>query len=209
MIDDVPLTTAAVPGIVIQRNAGHIWKGRTRQYMTVTTHRWIEYENGMGVVRMRSRPVSESVRESRAFNKEAKGYERRLGEYFTQVLTGCGRINRLPSLQSGDIGALPEVLVCENGLLSWDLTRYNEISRGMLWETTCSLMVALALAAFFPLISFPRLVNWRTNRENGKTSKMANLGGLRAGNRKESSPGRALKDPEVGDLGPEVTGRGN
>ena len=73
-IDDVQLTTAAVPGIVIQRNADHIWKGRTKQYMTVTTHRWIEYENGMGVVRMRSRPVSESVRESRAFNKEAKGH---------------------------------------------------------------------------------------------------------------------------------------
>lgn len=135
-------------------------------------------------------------------------HEQRSGEYFTWVLTGCGRINRLPSLQSGDIGALPEALVRENGLLSWGLTRYNEISRGMLWEA-CSLMTALALAAFFPLISFPRLVNWRTNRENGKTSKMANLGGLRAGSRKESSPGRALKDPEVGDLGPEVTGRGS
>jgi hypothetical protein len=35
----------------------------------------MEYENGMGVVRMRSRPVSESVRESRAFNKAARGYE--------------------------------------------------------------------------------------------------------------------------------------
>jgi len=74
--------------------------------MTVTTHRWMEYENGMGVVRIRSRPVSESVRESRAFNREARDHEQRLGELFTRVLTGCGRINRLPSLQSRDIGAL-------------------------------------------------------------------------------------------------------
>lgn len=44
--------------------------------MTVTTHRWMEYEKGMGVVRIRSRPVSESVRESREFNKAAKGDER-------------------------------------------------------------------------------------------------------------------------------------
>ena len=40
--------------------------------MMVTTHRWMEYENGMGVVKIRSRPVSESVRESKAFNKAAK-----------------------------------------------------------------------------------------------------------------------------------------
>ena len=53
--------------------------------MMVTTHRWIEYENGMGVVRMRSRPVSESVRESRAFNKAAKGHERGSGEFFAQL----------------------------------------------------------------------------------------------------------------------------
>ena len=78
----------------------------------------------------------------------------------------------------------------------------------MFWESLRSLIEALNLAAFFPLISLPRFVNWRTNRENGKTSKMANWGGLRAGNRKESSPGRGLKDPEAGDLGPEVAGRG-
>ena len=43
--------------------------------MTVTAHRWMEYENGMGVVKMRSRPVSESVRERREFNKAAKERE--------------------------------------------------------------------------------------------------------------------------------------
>jgi len=66
----------------------------------------MEYENGMGVVRMRSRPVSESVRESRAFNNEAKGHEHGSGERFTRVPTSCSRVNRLPSLQSRDIGAL-------------------------------------------------------------------------------------------------------
>ena len=43
--------------------------------MTVTTHRWIEYENGMGVVKIRSRPVSESVSESRPFIKAAGRHE--------------------------------------------------------------------------------------------------------------------------------------
>ena len=43
--------------------------------MTVTTHRWMEYENGMGVVKIRSRPASESVRESSAFIKAAKERE--------------------------------------------------------------------------------------------------------------------------------------
>jgi len=44
--------------------------------MIVTVHRWKEYENGMGVVKMRSKPASESVRERREFNKapEGRGY---------------------------------------------------------------------------------------------------------------------------------------